>query len=101
MNSMLVNITKDGSTFDITFDRTLNITRISLTSLDRGRTYNYTASYWQHTNQVTVPECNYGGMWRLTIVTPGGTYEGNFEAYWLQTFHLGLSGGFAPLPEDF
>jgi len=80
-----------GNMLEIVFSRSIRTCTVTLTSLDRGKSYQSSFSYPWPVGQVLVPGPNYGGMWEIRVESPECNFLSLvFNADWLQTFHVDL-----------
>ena len=80
-----------GDMLEIVFSRSIRTCVVTLTSLDRGISFQSSFSYWCPVSSVLVPGPTYGGRWEIRVESPECNFLSLvFNADWLQTFHISL-----------
>ncbi len=80
-----------GNMLEIVFDRYIHECVVTLTSLDRGISFQSSFSYSLSVSSVLVPGPTYGGQWEIRVESPECNFLSLvFNADWLQTFHTDL-----------
>ena len=80
-----------GNVLKVIFSRSIRTCVVTLTSLDRGISFQSSFSYSRPVSSVLVPGPTYGGQWEIRVESPDCNFLSLvFNADWLQTFHPDL-----------
>ena len=80
-----------GDVLKVIFSRSIRTCVVTLTSLDRGISFQSSFSYSRPVSSVLVPGPTYGGQWEIRVESPDCNFLSLvFNADWLQTFHPDL-----------
>lgn len=80
-----------GDVLKVIFSRSIRTCVVTLTSLDRGISFQSSFSYSRPVSSVLVPGPTYGGQWEIRVESPECNFLSLvFNADWLQTFHPDL-----------
>ena len=80
-----------GNVLKVIFSHSIRSGVVTLTSLDRGKSYQSSFSYPWPVRSFLVPGPTYGGRWEIRVESPECNFLSLvFNADWLQTFHIDL-----------